>query len=128
MGEPVLRADASPGGILHRFLLDEQANAEHAIHCLDVELTLIDRLDELYCHWLFPADPHRLRKGETIYFAFCSLTRTQVLKACADLLRYEIGEAFGSARVAAEAAFYALMVSVGKITEDDYFEKPHLLS
>jgi len=63
-----------------------------------------------------------MQEGETKFYVLCSLCRSQLLKAVADLLRLHVSGAFTSSRVGAEAAFYALLMSMGRLSERDYLE------
>jgi hypothetical protein len=125
---PDLQPNANPGGALHRFLLDEQRNVKHSIFCITDELKFLDALDDIYKTWLFPRGTTDLREEEILYFALYYVSRNQTFRASASLLRYEIGEAFLSSRVAAEAAFYALMLSNGRLTADQYLNEPMILN
>ena len=105
-----------------RFLADEQSNLNGSLAEMRADLAFHDELDALFSSFLYRRDP--LRFGETKYFAFGEVVRGQILRALANVTRPHLSEAFAASRVALEAAFYAKMISMGQISEDEYFEDP----
>lgn len=111
---------ASVGQKIRTFLLDEQNICDESLKIVENDLILFDELSELYLCFL--NRQRALLEGETKFYVLCSLCRSQLLKAIADLLRLHVSGAFTSSRVGADAAFYALLMSIGRLTEQDYLE------
>lgn len=103
---------------LQGLMLDEAANANSTMQQLRAELVLLNRIDRLFADFL-SRRPEAM-EGEAKYFVLASLARIQILKACANYVRLHIGDAYSASRLAADAAFYATMMSLGHMSEEEY--------
>lgn len=112
------QGEPSIGRKLREFMSDEAIISENAFFELRQELPFFDSLMELYLDLLNREDA--LRNGESKYYALCSLSRTQTIKACTNMLRAHVADGFAASRIAADAALYALMMSTGRLSEADY--------
>lgn len=112
------QSESTAGQKLWEFMSDEAIISEDSFSELHSELPFFDCLMELYLDFL--NREHQLRNGESKYYALCSLSRTQTIKACTNMMRAHVADAFASARVAADAALYALLMNMGRLSEADY--------
>ncbi|MER8832335.1 hypothetical protein NKJ72_21375 [Mesorhizobium sp. M0045] len=103
---------------LRGLMLDEAANADATMQRLGAELVLLDRMDRTFADFL-SRRPDAM-EGEGKYFVLASLARIQILKSCANYVRLHIGDAYSASRLAADAAFYATMISLGHMSEEEY--------
>jgi len=100
------------------FIHDEDVNTENSLELLKDELPFVESLINIYLDFLNRQT--NLRPGETKYYYLCSVCKTQTLKACINFLRLQISDGFSSSRIAADGALYALLMSMGRLSEDDY--------
>lgn len=103
---------------LFEYRLDEAANVDESSLLLTTELELFDQLDQLMIDFLNREDA--LRPGESKHYALCSLSRTQLLKACNNMLRHHVSDAFSAMRVATDAALFSMLMSNGMLSENEY--------
>ena len=115
-----LNPHSRTGGPLHRLVADECLNIDNAIKVLDSEFKELDTLDDVYLSLNFPAGRDGRGVAYDTYFSFAHFSRNQTLRAIAALLRHEVSDAFSCSRAAAESAFFALLMSHGRLTEEKY--------
>ncbi|MGV1803640.1 hypothetical protein ACQZ6A_17380 [Agrobacterium vitis] len=108
------------GKYIKNFLLDEQIICKDSLIIIENDIFLFDELFSLYLEFL--NRDKTLKEGETKFYVLCSLCQSQLLKAIADLLRLHVSSAFTSSRIGAEAALYALLMSMGRLSEQDYLD------
>ncbi len=108
------------GRKIREFILDETTISRNSLVILDTELQYFDSLMELILDFLNRQD--ELREGETKYYMLCSLCKTQIIKACINISRQHIGDAFTASRLAADAALYSLLMSLGRLSESEYMD------
>ncbi|WP_421423337.1 hypothetical protein [Agrobacterium rosae] len=111
---------ASTGQKIRHFLQDEQNICEESLKIIENDLVLFDELSAFYLEFL--NRPRELQEGETKFHILSSLCRSQLLKAVSDLLRLHVSSAFTSSRIGAEAALYGLLMSMGRLSEQEYLE------
>lgn len=109
---------ASPGKRLKTFMEDEDNFVRFSWPELQNELIFFDQLDQIMLDFL--NREHHLRDGESKYYALCSLARTQTIKACNNILRRHVGDAFNASRLATDAALFSVVMSMGLLSESDY--------
>jgi hypothetical protein len=100
------------------FIHDEENNLKNSLYDLAEELHFFDELAEIYNAWL--NQEHALLAGESKYYAFCSLARSNIYQACSSYCRQHFSTAMVGARIALDAALFAEMMAKGYLSEDDY--------
>lgn len=104
--------------LLFSMIADDANNLSWSLTRLSAELPFVEELDGIYND--FQNRRSDLREGETKYFALCHLARVATLKACTAMMRNHVSDGYTSSRQAADAAFYAVMMSIGRMTEEQY--------
>jgi hypothetical protein len=107
------------GKRLFDFIHDEEDNLKNSLYDLAEEIHFFDDLAEIYNEWL--NQEHALLAGESKYYAFCSLARSNIYQACSSYCRQHFSTAMVGARIALDAALFAEMMAKGYLSEDEYF-------
>lgn len=106
------------GRILRDFIADEINLGNDSFEDLKEEIPYFDELNEIILDFLNRKES--LEPGETKYYVLCSLCRTQTIKACTNMMRWHVSDAFSATRLATDAALYALLMMLGRLSEDEY--------
>ncbi|CAH2394265.1 hypothetical protein [Mesorhizobium ventifaucium] len=97
---------------------DDANNFVGSIVTLIEDLPFLDELEGMFDD--FQNRNRVMGEGEMKYYALCHLARVATLKACTASMRQHTSDGFSSSRQATDAAFYAVMMSIGRMTEDQY--------
>ena len=83
----------------------------------------MDELHVMFKKSIFKSS--RLREKESIHFILSEISRTYLVRSCANLTRSHVTEALNAARISIEATAYAYAMASGFLTEEEYFKNPN---